>query len=101
MIRHTVLFRLRRPVDDESHERLLTGLRAFAADPPCASGPARVDADLGLRSDTPRAGEALLEAQFADVDAFRAYLVDERHQTLLRDVLEPLCEGWWSVQGTV
>jgi hypothetical protein len=99
MIRHTVLLRLRRPVDEQARAALLDGLRAFAADPPYATGPAHIVADLGLRGETPRSSDALLQAEFPDAEAFAAYLADERHQALLRDVLEPLCEGWWSMQA--
>jgi stress responsive alpha/beta barrel protein len=101
MISHTVLFRLRRPVEAQAREALLDGLRGFAAEPPHATGPASVVADLGLRGETPRGSDAMLQASFPDADAFAAYLVHERHQALLRDVLEPSCEGWWSVQAEV
>lgn len=99
MISHTVLFRLKRPVSEPDRARLLDGLRSFAAEPPHAAGPAVMHEALGLRGESPRAADVLLGVRFADADAFQAYIEDERHQALVRDVLEPTCEGWWSVQA--
>ena len=70
-----------------------------AADPPFAAGPAHVDASLGLRGESPRTADALLLVQFPEADVFPADIEHERHQELVTGVLEPLCEGWWSVQA--
>ena len=95
MITHTVLFRLKRPVSDGDRDRLVGALHEFAAaDPPFAAGPAHVDASLGLRT-----ADALLLVQFPEADVFPADIEHERHQELVTGVLEPLCEGWWSVQA--
>jgi Stress responsive A/B Barrel Domain len=99
MITHTVLLRLNRPPVDADRADLLQALSDFAADPPCAAGPARVDETLALRGESPRTADVLLEVQFADAGAFGEYIAHERHQRLVTDVLEPLCEGWWSVQS--
>ncbi|HEX4010293.1 MAG TPA: hypothetical protein VHX62_09805 [Solirubrobacteraceae bacterium] len=99
MITHTVLFRLKRPVADGALTQLVQGLRAFAQDPPFAVGPAHVDASLGLRGESPRTADALLQVQFPGPEVFDGYLTHERHRALLADVLEPLCEGFWSVQA--
>lgn len=99
MITHTVLFRLNRPPGDAARVDLLQALNRFAADPPHAAGPARVDGSLALRGESPRTADVLLEVQFADAAAFDAYIAHARHQTLVKNVLEPLCEGWWSVQS--
>ncbi len=101
MIRHTVLFRLRRPLDEATTADFVAALEAFAADAPHAAGPATVGTALGLRGEGPRAAEVSLEAQFTDPEAFSAYIASDPHQTLLSDVLEPGCEGWWSVQVLV
>ncbi len=58
-------------------------------------------ASLGLRGESPRAADALLSVQFDDPERFSQYIVHERHQALVRDVLEPMCEGWWSVQAEI
>lgn len=99
MITHTVLFRLIRPVSDDARRALVEGLRAFAADPPFAAGPARVSDSLALRGESPRAADVLLHAQFDDPSAFDSYIAHERHRALVTDLLEPNCEGWWSVQA--
>lgn len=99
MITHTVLFRLKRPASDDDRRRFIRALRDFAADPPYASGPAEVADSLGLRGDSPRTADALLRVQFPDGDVFPAYIEHERHRALVSDVLEPSCEGWWSVQA--
>lgn len=99
MINHTVLFRLRRPLSDEDRTRVVGALREFAADPPHAAGPAQMHETLGLRGEGPRAADVLYEVTFPDAEAFAAYIEHPRHQALVRDVLEPGCEGWWSVQA--
>jgi len=98
MIAHTVLFRLNRPVSEDDRARLIAALREFARDPPFAAGPAHVDASLGLRGESPRAADVRLQVQFPSADVFGDYVVHARHQALVTGVLEPLCEGWWSVQ---
>jgi Stress responsive A/B Barrel Domain len=99
MITHTVLFRLNRPVSEHDRDRLVGALRDFATDPPFATGPAHVDSSLGLRGESPRTADALLQVQFPDAGVFPQYIEHERHQALVTGVLEPLCEGWWSVQA--
>ena len=98
MIIHTVLFRLARPLRDGAHGALVDGLRAFAADPPHATGPAEVQDSLGLRGDSPRTADAMLVVSFPGPEVFDDYIAHPRHQALVSDVLEPHCEGWWSVQ---
>jgi hypothetical protein len=102
MLAHTVLFRLRRPVGEAEREKLITGLRDFAAEAPVAAGPVHVETDLGLRdAANPRVADVALSTTFTDTDAFHAYLEHPRHRALVADVLEPLCESWLSVQNTV
>jgi Stress responsive A/B Barrel Domain len=99
VLTHTVLFRLHRPIEPGARERLLDALRAFAADPPNADGPAVVAEDLRLREEgNPRVADVLMRASFPDRDAFDRYLADPRHVALVRDVLTPTCESWLSVQ---
>lgn len=98
MITHTVLFRLKRPVSDQDRRRLVQALRDFATDPPHAAGPAEVHDSLGLRGESPRAADVLLRVEFPNAEAFPQYVEHERHQALVKDVLAPSCEGWWSVQ---
>ena len=95
MITHTVLFRLKPGADAHG---FAAGLRAFAAAPPHALGPGAVTESLGLRPG-PRMAHAMMVLQFPDVDAFKAYVEHALHLELLKDYLEPSCEGWWSVQA--
>ncbi len=99
MITHTVLFRLKRPVSPEERRLFVQAMREFATDPPCAAGRAEVRDSLGLRGDSPRTADVLIEVPFETPEAFHEYLAHERHQALVADVLEPSCEGWWSVQA--
>lgn len=98
MISHHVLFRLRRPADDDTQERFFEALTRFAADPPFATGPAEVQESLQLRGESPRTADALMRVTFVRREDFQPYVDSELHQALVRDVLEPMCEGWWSVQ---
>jgi Stress responsive A/B Barrel Domain len=98
MLRHAVVFRLRRPISQADHDALVNGLTDFAADPPFATGPAQVEASLHLRGESPRTGDVLLTVEFPNADAFPEYINHPHHIALVTDVLEPLCEGWWSVQ---
>jgi hypothetical protein len=98
MITHTVLFRLRRPSADDARRRLFDGLTEFASAPPFATGPAEVKDSLMLRGEGPRAADVLLTVSFPNAEAFPNYLSSEVHQRLVTETLEPLCEGWWSVQ---
>jgi hypothetical protein len=98
MIIHTVLFRLERPASDADRTLLVERLRQFAADPPNAAGPAVVEASLMLRGESPRAADVLMSVSFASADGFAGYLSAPSHVELVRETLEPLCEGWWSVQ---
>jgi hypothetical protein len=100
MIRHSVLFRLHRPLGDTSLAPFLAALEAFAADPPGGTG-AVVRRALGLRGESPRAADAQLEIDFRDADEFHAYIAHEKHVRLVKELLEPSCEGWWSVQAEV
>jgi hypothetical protein len=98
MITHTVLFRLKRPASDEHRSLLLEGLRRFAEDPPAATGPAIVEDSLMLRGESPRAADVMLSVSFPSAEGFPQYMRSEAHERLLHETLEPLCEGWWSVQ---
>lgn len=98
MITHTVLFKLSPPADEKVRQELLDALRRFAADPPFAAGPADVQASLRLRGDSPRTADALMTVTFARAEDFPSYISSEAHEALLHDVLEPMCEGWWSAQ---
>lgn len=99
MITHTVLFRLKRPTDDQARKQFVDALRGFAADPPHATGPAEVQESLLLRGESPRTADALLQVTFASAEDFAPYISSDAHEALLHDVLEPYCEGWWSVQS--
>jgi stress responsive alpha/beta barrel protein len=98
VIVHEVLFRLRRPTEDAARAGFAEALRRFADDPPFAVGPATVQESLLLRGESPRAADALLAVTFSGREEFARYLASDAHQALLRDTLEPMCEGWWSVQ---
>jgi len=98
MITHTVLFRLKRPASDADRSLLAERLREFAEDPPHATGPAVVEESLMLRGESPRAADVLLTVSFPTADVFPDYLGSAAHVQLLQETLEPLCEGWWSVQ---
>ncbi len=97
MITHTVLFRLRRPQDDQALPQFLTALRHFAADAPHAVS-VDVTESLFLRGEGPRVADAILTVKLAGPDDFGPYQASDAHQALIHDVLEPSCEGWWSVQ---
>jgi hypothetical protein len=99
MIRHTVLFRLHRPLDAAAVPPFMEALEAFAAEPP--AGVAVLLRPLGLRGESLRTADAQLDVDFADAEEFHAYIADERHVRLVADVLEPSCEGWWSVQAEI
>jgi hypothetical protein len=99
VILHTVLFRLRRPVDDEARRQLVAALESFAAIAPHTSGPAAVLTNLQLREDNPRVADAAMQVTLPDAEAFQAYLAAPEHVALAKDVLAPLCEGWWSIQS--
>ncbi|GAA1849966.1 hypothetical protein GCM10009836_32140 [Pseudonocardia ailaonensis] len=102
MLSHTVLFRLRRPLGEGDKEKLVAALEEFAAEAPLAAGPAIVGADLGLRdAANPKVADASLSTTFADADTFARYLAHPRHVALVKEVLEPSCEGWLSVQADV
>ncbi len=99
MITHTVLFRLKRPVSEADRSRLVERLRRFAEDPPYAAGPAIVEESLLLRGESPRTADVLMTVSFPNAEAFPEYVGSPAHVQLLDDTLEPLCEGWWSVQS--
>lgn len=98
MITHTVLFRLKPPVDHEKRKQFVEALRRFAADPPLAVSPADVQESLMLRGESPRSADAQLTVTFTRAEDFPGYLSSDAHEALLHEVLEPMCEGWWSVQ---
>lgn len=77
----------------------MAALESFAAIAPHTSGPATVLADLQLRDENPRVADAAMQVTFPDTEAFRAYLAAPEHVALAKDVLAPLCEGWWSIQS--
>jgi len=98
MITHTVLFRLNRPASEADRSLLVERLRKFAEDPPYATGPATVEQSLLLRGESPRTADVLLTVSFQSAEAFPEYAGSPAHVQLLQETLEPLCEGWWSVQ---
>jgi hypothetical protein len=98
MITHTVLLRLKRPKDDQALPRFLAALRDFATDAPHAVS-VEVTESRFLRGEGARVADAMLTVKLASADDFGPYQASDRHQALLRDVLEPACEGWWSVQA--
>jgi hypothetical protein len=97
MIRHTLIFRLHRPVDDNAREAFLAAVREFGANPPHALAAAVVSEDLVLRPEGRSSSEGMLEVTFADAAAFRAYLADERHVAFVEKVLAPWAD-WLSTQ---
>ena len=101
MIKHTVLFRLNRPVDDTARDGFLAALREFGAEPPHAEGPATVSDDLRLRPEGRSVSEGMIEVRFADEEAFNAYLADPKHVALVQELLTPNCESWLSLQSEV
>ncbi|WP_442575812.1 Dabb family protein [Microbacterium sp. F51-2R] len=98
MITHTVVFRLRRPVDSDVEKRFHETVRAFGADPPHALGPAQVLTDAQLRPEGRSVSESGLVVQFSDADAFAAYLVDPQHVHFVENALVPFCETWLAIQ---
>jgi len=99
MIVHHVLFRLKRPTHDEARTEFADALRRFGADAPFAVGPATVQESLMLRGESPRTADVLLTVTFHRPEDFASYLASAAHDALLRETLEPMCEGWWSVQA--
>jgi hypothetical protein len=98
VIVHQVLFRLKRPTDDATRSTFAEALRRFALEPPFAAGPATVQESLLLRGESPRTADVLLTVTFSGREDFAPYLASDAHEALLHDTLEPMCEGWWSVQ---
>ena len=98
MITHTVLFRLKRPTSGADRSLLVERLREFAENPPHATGPAIVEESLLLRGESPRTADVLMTVSFASPEAFPEYVSSPGHVQLLQETLEPMCEGWWSVQ---
>ena len=98
MITHTVLFRLKRPASDADRDLLVERLREFAQDPPYATGPAVVEESLMLRGESPRTADVMLTVSFPRAEAFPDYVASPGHVQLVQETLEPMCEGWWSVQ---
>jgi hypothetical protein len=98
MITHTVLFRLNRPASGADRSLLVERLREFAEDPPYATGPAIVEESLLLRGESLRTADVLMTVTFPRAAAFPEYVSSPGHVQLLQETLEPMCEGWWSVQ---
>ena len=114
MLFHHVLFQLKRPTDDVDRGQFMEALARFAAQAPFAVGPVEVrgsaiepDSERGLlvsgaacsiRGESPRTADASISVTFASRDDFGPYLASDAHTALLRDAVEPLCDGWWSVQ---
>jgi glutathione S-transferase len=98
MITHTVLFRLRRPKDEQALPQFVAALRDFASDAPHAVS-VDVTESRFLRGEGPRVADAMLTVTLASADDFGPYQASDAHQALIHDVLEPSCEGWWSVQA--
>ncbi|GEL26526.1 hypothetical protein PSU4_54800 [Pseudonocardia sulfidoxydans NBRC 16205] len=102
MLSHTVLFRLRRPFDDEQRAEFVAALRTFAAEAPLTAGPMTVTVNLGVRDPAnARFADAALSATFTDAETFTSYLKHPRHQVLATEVLEPACASWLSLQAEV
>jgi hypothetical protein len=99
MILHTVIFRLKRPVDAAAAQSFLDTLTAFGAEPPFGIGPGQIGTDLGLRPEGRSVSEASLQVNFADAEAFENYLVSAPHQSFVTDTLLPSCESWLSIQS--
>ena len=99
MLTHTVILRLKRPVEAGSRTAFIEALTRFGATPPHAEGPALVAVDADLRPEGPSVAEASMVVEFADAAAFRAYLADGAHVDLVENVLRPSCESWLSLQS--
>lgn len=99
MLVHTVIFRLKRSVNEDLLQDFVRAVREFGQNPPFASAPAEVRTDLRLRSEGPSVSEVLLELRFESEEKFHAYLAHPKHQRLVQDVLEPRCETWLSIQS--
>jgi hypothetical protein len=98
MITHNVLFRLKRPASEADRSLLVERLRRFADDPPHAFGPATVQESLLLRGESPRTADVMMTVVFVSAKDFSEYVSSPGHVQLLEETLEPMCEGWWSVQ---
>lgn len=100
MIEHTVLFRLRRPLDPANSAAFLSALNDFSRVAPHVCGPVKIENDLGLRErSNPRTADVLLHMTFPNTAAFAAYLDDPLHRALTPEVFEVYCEAWLSVQN--
>jgi hypothetical protein len=86
MIRNVVVGKLRPGVAQEDAEKALDAI--VALDPPgCLD--MRVGLDAGLREGN---WDFTITADFTDVDAYRAYDLDEEHGRIRREVFGPIVE---------
>ena len=92
MIRNVVVGKLRPGVAPEDVEKALDAIMAL--DPPgCLD--MKVGLDAGLREGN---WDFTVTADFADVDAYRAYDLDEEHNRIRREFFAPIAEDTVRIQ---
>ena len=92
MIRNVVVGKLREGVAPEDVEKALDAI--VALDPPgCLS--MLVGTDAGLREGN---WDFTITADFADVDSYRAYDLDEEHGRIRRELFAPISEDIVRIQ---
>jgi hypothetical protein len=94
MIRHLLLFRWTEQSEAADRAAALEALRGMKETVPEIRSLAVRD---GLAI-SPGAYDGLLEAEFADQDAYGRYLVAESHQRAWTEYLQPVCADLASIQ---
>lgn len=92
MIRNVVLGRLK---DGVRLEEIEPGLAAIAALGPAGLIDSRVGTDRRLRDES---WDFAITSDFVDVEAYRAYDLDEEHNRIRREMFGPLCADIARVQ---
>jgi hypothetical protein len=83
--------------DEATPEQREAFLRAMAALPREIGGVEsfRSGLDLGLN---PANTDVVIVAEFADADAWRAYIAAPAHVAFVNDQVTPLCASWGAIQ---
>jgi hypothetical protein len=92
--RHLLLFRWTDDSKPDDRAAALEALRAMKESVPEITS-IQVQEGLGL---SPGAYDGLLEAEFADLEAYGRYLVAESHQRAWTEFLQPVCAELASIQ---
>ncbi len=94
MLRHVLLFNWTADSKAEDRSAALTALRSLDQTVPEIRA-LKVEESLGLG---PGSYDGMLEAEFADEDAYNRYVSAESHQRAWLDHLQPVCAGLASIQ---